>query len=79
MIYHELMRTTLDVDEDLLLAARDLAQQRRVSMGRVVSELLRKALKPGDSHRIRNGVPLFTPQRGVAKPSLSFVNRLRDE
>ncbi|EAQ70251.1 putative antitoxin VapB44 [Synechococcus sp. RS9909] len=38
------MRTTLDIDDDLLQAAKDLAKQQRMSAGQVVSTLLRQAL-----------------------------------
>jgi len=38
------MRTTLDIDEDILMAAKSLARQRNLSAGQVVSQLLRKAL-----------------------------------
>lgn len=73
------MRTTLDLDEDLLLVARQLAAQQRLTMGQVVSQLIRKALEPGDTPPLRNGIPLFTPVAGASKPSLPLVNRLRDE
>ena len=74
-----LMRTTMDLDEDLLLAAKQLAQQRHTTVGRIVSELVRKALTSPEAPRMRNGVPLFTPKRGAAKPGLSLVNRLREQ
>ncbi|MDP9055516.1 MAG: DUF6364 family protein [Acidobacteriota bacterium] len=73
------MRTTLDLDEDLIAVAKQLAEQRRTSMGRIVSSLMREALEPRDAPAIRNGVPLFKPVPGASKPSLSLVNRLRDE
>ena len=38
------MRTTLDIDDDVLRAARDLARRERKTAGRVISELARKAL-----------------------------------
>ena len=38
------MRTTLDIDDDLLTAAKELARRQGVSSGRIVSQLLRKAL-----------------------------------
>lgn len=41
------MRTTLDIDDDLLAAAKELARRERKSTGRVVSELVRKALTGG--------------------------------
>jgi hypothetical protein len=72
------MRTTIDLDEDLLLIAKQLAEQQRTTMGRVVSKLVRKALEPGETPKVRNGVPLFTPVAGTVKPSLSLINRLRD-
>jgi hypothetical protein len=78
-MYPELMRTTLDLDEDLVLVAKQLAEQQRTTMGRVVSQLVRKALEPGETPRVRNGIPLFTPVKGASKPSLSLINRLRDE
>lgn len=38
------MRTTLDIDADILNAARERAKRERKSIGQVVSELLREAL-----------------------------------
>ena len=49
-----------------------------MTMGQVVSELMRKALEPKAAPRARNGVPLFTPKPGARKPHLALVNRLRD-
>lgn len=38
------MRTTLDIDNDVLEAAKELARKQNASAGQVVSQLLRKAL-----------------------------------
>lgn len=38
------MRTTLDIDEDVMAATKELARRQKVSMGKVVSKLLREAL-----------------------------------
>ena len=38
------MRTTLDIADDVLQAAKERAQRERKTAGRVVSELLRQAL-----------------------------------
>lgn len=38
------MRTTLDIDEDVLAAAKELARHQRTSTGRMVSRLLRQGL-----------------------------------
>ena len=41
LVHHGIMRTTLDIDDDVLRAAKELAQRERVSAGQVVSRLLR--------------------------------------
>jgi hypothetical protein len=38
------MRTTLDIDDDVLQAAKELARRERKSAGRVLSELARRGL-----------------------------------
>lgn len=74
------MRTTLDIDAEVLLAAKELAAQRGVSAGKVLSELAREALRPpGQVAEARNGVPLL-PARDDARPvTLTAVNELRDD
>lgn len=78
MIKH--MRTTLDLDMDVLLAAKELAATRGTTAGKVVSDLVRKALTPTSSARVRNGVPLL-PRRpaGSPRPTMKLVNALRDD
>jgi hypothetical protein len=73
------MRTTLNLDEDVLQVARQLARQRGMTAGQVISELARQALEPQAPPRLRNGVPLFIPKPGAQKPHLALVNQLRDE
>lgn len=74
------MRTTLDIEDDVLLAAKEIARGRGTTAGAVVSELLRKALQaPEGAKRMRNGVPLLRQRRGGTVMTLEFVNRLRDE
>lgn len=73
------VRTTLDVDEDVLLVAKQLARQRGSTTGRVLSELARRSLQPEHSAPVRNGVRLFPLRRNAKKPHLELVNRLRDE
>ena len=79
MRYHEVMRTTLELADDVLDAARALARQQGATLGQIVSELARRSLPPEASPVIRNGVPLFTPKRGAVQPDLALVNRIRDE
>ena len=79
MCYHITMRTTLEIDDDLVQVARQLAQQRQTTMGQVISQLVRKAMDPTSAPRVRNGVLLFDLKPGARKPSMALVNRLRDE
>ncbi len=73
------MRTTLELDDDILQVARQLAAQRGMSMGQVISELVRQALAPKAAPRVRNGVPLFVPKAGAKQPHMALVNKLRDK
>ena len=74
------MRTTLDIDGDILQAAKEIAASRATTTGRVLSDLARQALEPKRAPRVRNGVPLM-PQRpkGSPRPTMALVNRLRDQ
>ncbi len=38
------MRTTLDIEDDVMLAIKELARRRATSAGRVLSDLARRAL-----------------------------------
>jgi hypothetical protein len=69
----------LEIDDDLVQVARQLAQQRKTTIGQVISELVREALEPKSAPRMRNGVLLFDPKPGARKPGMALVNRLRDE
>jgi hypothetical protein len=74
------MRTTLDLQDDVLQAAKEIAAVRGLTAGQVVSELLRKALEPARASRVRNGVPVL-PRRtsGAPRPTMKRVNELRDQ
>jgi len=73
------LRTILDIEDDVLLAAREIARQQRLSMGKVLSDLARQTLTRRTAASTRHGVPLFptAPHGGVV--TLELVNQLRDE
>jgi hypothetical protein len=75
-----LVRTTLDIDEDVLQAAKELARAHGKTAGQMVSELARRALEPPAARRLRNGVPVL-PRRpaGRPRPTMKLVNQLRDD
>lgn len=74
------MRTTLNLAEDVLWATKELAAQRGVPMGQVVSELVRKGLAPKEDRTVtRNGIHLLPPRDDARPVSLAVVNALRDD
>lgn len=75
------MRTTLAIDDDILAAAKHLAERENRSMGDVISTLAREGLSRGARKppAERNGIPLLAAAKGAAPVTLEMVNRLRDE
>jgi hypothetical protein len=74
------MRTTLDLDADILQAAKELASARGMTAGQVISELARKGLDAPRTGPVRNGVPLLARRPpGTPKPTMKLVNDLRDD
>ena len=75
------MRTTLAIDDDVLAAAKHLAERERKSIGEVISALARQGLTRStrNSRQVRNGVPLLPARKGSAPVTLELVNHLRDE
>lgn len=62
----------MDIDDDVLLAVKEIALANRVPAGKVLSDLARKALEPPkEGPRVRNGVPLF-PRRPPGSPVLTL-------
>lgn len=54
------MRTTLQIDDDVLRVARSLARSEGKTIGEVVSELARKGLRPARVRRTGQvGIPTF--------------------
>ncbi len=73
------MRTTLSIDDDVLLAAKAIAGQQGRTLGEVVSELARRSLKRPASQAKRNGIPLLVSRPDSPPVTLDLVNSLRDE
>jgi hypothetical protein len=79
MRYTDTMRTTLTIDDDVLTAAKAIAQQTDRTVGEVVSDLARSALRPKTQSRERNGIPLLPVRNSDAVVTPEIVNALRDE
>ncbi len=75
------MRTTLNIDDDVLAAAKRLAERGRRTVGEVISTLARRGLTRGgrSARAERNGIPLLPSGESASPVTLELVNRLRDE
>ncbi len=76
------MRTTLDIDEDVLQAVKELAAATGRTAGQVVSDLARKGLAPahGGPPVSRNGVPvLSTRGTEASRVTMRKIEQLRDD
>lgn len=79
------MRTTLDIDDDLMAVAKELARHEHSSAGKVVSRLLRQSLtsapvpaaKVARRQRAVAGFKPFPARPGVVVTN-DEVNALRD-
>lgn len=74
------MRTTLSIDDDVLVAAKALAEQQKRPVGEVISDLARRSLHgPRNPSLERNGIPLLDRRSDRAIVTLDLVNALRDD
>jgi hypothetical protein len=58
------MRTTVNLDDDVLAAAKQLARERASTLGQTLSDIARRGLQPGPAPQYRNGVPLLATRPG---------------
>jgi len=72
------VRTTLEIDDDVVAAARELAALQRRSLGSVVSELARRGLTP--ARVVADGaLPVITVPDGSSPITPEMVRRALDE
>ncbi|OJV59458.1 MAG: hypothetical protein BGO36_08110 [Burkholderiales bacterium 68-10] len=80
------MRTTLDIEPDVMAAAKEMARQENVAVGKVISRLVRQALTRTDDVTVMDTPETATsaltgftpfPPRGVIV-SNELIDRLRD-
>lgn len=76
------MRTTLDIEEDVLLAAKEIAEREGSTAGRIISLLARRGLSNPKSKLkktpvIRGGVPLVRSRGEVV--TTDRIRKLMDQ
>ena len=85
------MRTTLDIEDDVLYAAKEIARREKKSLGQVISDLARRAFAQGQDPSLgkqarapRTSEPLAAygihplPARGGLVTN-ELIDRLRDD
>jgi hypothetical protein len=72
------MRTTLQIDDDVLLAARELAVGEHRSLGAVISELARRGLTPARVE-VEAGLPVIRVPTGTPAITPAMVRHALDE
>jgi hypothetical protein len=72
------VRTTLDIDDDVVTAARELAAAERRSLGSVISQLARRGLTPA-SVEIEGALPVIRVPAGTPPITAEMVRRALDE
>ena len=75
------MRTTLEIDDDVLEAARELARLNRRGIGRTISELARRGLAPDSTpaRELESGVPVWIHAPGAVAVTSELVRNLADD
>jgi hypothetical protein len=72
------VRTTLDIDDNLLAIVRIRAAEQGISIGAAVSELMRRGLQATVTSS-RKGFPVFPPPNGAPVVTDEVVARYRDD
>jgi hypothetical protein len=76
------MRTTLDIEEDVLFAAKDLARREKKTAGQVISELARKGLAGAQAKTAHEPKAIYGfrpfPKEGRIV-SNDLINKLRED
>jgi hypothetical protein len=76
------MRTTLDIDDDILEAAKERGRKERKTAGKVLSELARQALTAPAAHATSEPPAVYGlrpfPSRGNVITN-EMINRIREE
>lgn len=78
------MRTTLAIDDDVLSAARSLAEAAGTTVGQAISDLARRGLQPRPSEASspsggRGVLPVFSVPSDASPITLETVRRALDD
>ena len=70
----------MDIDDDVLLAVKEIAVTSRIPAGKVLSNLARKGLEPPKARmKVRNGVPVWPARPGRVVTNALVQHILNEE
>jgi len=73
------MRTTVNLDDDVLRAAKSLARSENRALGDVLSDLLRRGLRPSSYDSDSGDFPTFNVSEDAPPLTLEMVRRALDD
>ena len=74
------MRTTLEIDDDIMQAAREIALLKKQGVGRALSDLARRGLIPETPKvELRDGIPVWVHGPGALAVTSDMVRSLAEE
>jgi hypothetical protein len=73
------MRTTLNLDDDVAQVVKQYSEDRAVSLGKAVSDLVRRGLSAPLQTKVVNGFHVAILPEGSHKVTIEDVKRLLDE
>lgn len=75
------MRTTLEIDDDVMQAAREIARLKNQGIGRAISDLARKGLVPNTlpTIKLEHGIPVIQHGPGAITITNEMVRNLLEE
>jgi hypothetical protein len=73
------MRTTLNLDDDVVASLKAFAESRSVALGKAASDLMRKGLNANVETRVVNGIHVVVLPPDSPKVSSESVRQLLDD
>ena len=77
--HHGSVRTTLNLDDDVLRLARHYAESRALALGRAVSELARRGFTAHRPTRVVNGLQVFDLPADSPRVTTRRIKQLESE
>ncbi len=73
------MRTTLTIEDDVLMIAKSMASAKGASVGRIISDLARRWLRGDRTYVDVDGLPTFEVRDDATPITLEDVKKWEDE